>query len=169
LGIWLSFVLFTSLLDKKFRKYGITIGSSSVTNRSVDRGGFAVVINTYKRPDKLKKAITHYGTKCGKASGVRQIFVVWAEVADPPSAESFFENSQKNIRGYNDSGTEGPPVDLQFLRVKDSLNSRFLPIDNLIGDAVFMVDDGENNFSVVNNFKEFYSLYFKISRYHAPL
>eukprot|EP00815_Leptocylindrus_aporus_P012663 CAMPEP_0116051240 /NCGR_PEP_ID=MMETSP0322-20121206/864_1 /TAXON_ID=163516 /ORGANISM="Leptocylindrus danicus var. apora, Strain B651" /LENGTH=268 /DNA_ID=CAMNT_0003533955 /DNA_START=356 /DNA_END=1158 /DNA_ORIENTATION=- len=76
-----------------------------------------------------------------KASGVRQIFVVWAEVADPPSAESFFENSQKNIRGYNNNGTEDPPLDLQFLRVKDSLNSRFLPIDNLTGDAVFMVDD----------------------------
>lgn len=116
----------------------IILGSyRSPTELVVDEPSFAIVINTYKRPKQLQDAITHYGSKCGKRSGVDHIYVVWAELeVSPPDASTFFKSNvlrQSENTNYSN---------LTFVRVpKDSLNSRFLPIEDLAWKAIFMVDD----------------------------
>lgn len=93
---------------------------------------FAVVINTYKRPLQLRQAVRHYAVTHAKASGIAQVFVVWAEVGVPPvTVEELLQGA--------DSSTAVP---IQVIQAsKDSLNSRFLPIPALEYDCVFMVDD----------------------------
>jgi hypothetical protein len=96
---------------------------------------FAVVINTYKRPNMLREAVQHYAQICGPRFGVGQVFVVWAELdVVPPEPSTFLESA----------GTRGvkTPAEVHMVAVaKDSLNSRFLPIERLRSDAIFMVDD----------------------------
>lgn len=121
---------------------------------------FAVVINTFRRPDMLKLSLDHWVNTCGRNdvhSKIAKVYVVWAEVDKiPPRPEDVLPPPKDG------SSVGGPEV--QFLRVpKDSLNSRFLPIDELIQtssensssslpssssstltstvEAVFMVDD----------------------------
>ena len=132
-------------MDLEFRSYGIDASvaqNSSTQSKAVDSRGYAVVINTYKRPDMLRQAIHHYGERCGLKHGVRQIFIVWAESDEPPSPDEFLSEPHNNIRGVPTEKLENKQISLEFLRVRDSLNSRFLPIPTLIGEAVFMVDDG---------------------------
>mmetsp|Transcript_7685 Transcript_7685/g.15428 ORF Transcript_7685/g.15428 Transcript_7685/m.15428 type:complete len:443 (-) Transcript_7685:175-1503(-) len=96
---------------------------------------YAVVINTYKRPDMLRQAVQHYAQTCGKAQGVAQVFVIWAELdATPPTPEALLVTRQRR-RQMSDASVE-------IIRVsKDSLNSRFLPIASAQSTAIFMVDD----------------------------
>lgn len=103
----------------------------------IDEPSFAVVINTYKRPKELREAIDHYGSKCGKRFGVDQIFVIWAELGvTPPDPSTFFKQNVLR-QSLNDNHSN-----LTFVRVpRDSLNSRFLPIEGLAWKAIFMVDD----------------------------
>ncbi|GAX21138.1 hypothetical protein FisN_1Lh186 [Fistulifera solaris] len=103
----------------------------------VEETSFAVIINTYKRPKQLQEAIAHYGSKCGKRSGVDHIYIVWAELdVTPPDPTTFFKSSK--LRPSDTSNNS----DLTFVRVlRDSLNSRFLPIEGLAWKAIFMVDD----------------------------
>ena len=117
-------------LDVWFHYYGLP----SSTAES-DTNSFAVVINTYKRPQMLREAVTHYADTCGRKFGVTQVFIVWAEQAvTPPETTSLFLNE-------NDARNENR-ASVQVLRVsKDSLNSRFEPIQDLSSDAIFMVDD----------------------------
>lgn len=138
------------LIDLEFRSHGLVVNDTStnarqhslIQNKTIESTGFAVVINTYKRPDMLRQAIQHYGQTCGLKDGVRQIFVVWAESDDPPTREEVISKAKgKTLRKSNGINDEKEVV-LEFLKVRDSLNSRFLPIPNLVGDAVFMVDDG---------------------------
>lgn len=108
---------------------------------------FAVVINTYKRPDMLKSALHHWIGECGADTGIGQVFVVWSELdVEPPSVEDILKdmpiaNAGSNLRPADKSQEKVLPP-LEFIRVpKDSLNSRFLPISNLKSEGVFMVDD----------------------------
>ena len=85
------------------------------------RGRFTVVLNTYKRPDRLKRAIDHY-TRC---EGVDAVRVVWSESGTPPS-------------GLEVSGGARLVFDVHE---KNSINNRFVPLKGVRTDAVFNVDD----------------------------
>lgn len=118
---------------------------------------FAVVINTYRRPERLRQAVRHYADTCGTKYNVGQVFVVWAEQnVTAPTPESFFwehdddnERQHSSLRmgqtgGNNKSTTRATAATatVEILQVaKDSLNSRFEPIPQLTTTAVFMVDD----------------------------
>lgn len=92
------------------------------------RGGFAVVINTWKRPALLRRSAAHYAA----CAGVRAVHVVWSEPRPPPQP----------LRRTLLNGTRrgGAPVRFE-INAADSLNNRFRPIRGLATDAVFSVDD----------------------------
>jgi Glycosyl transferase family 64 domain. len=118
---------------------------------------FAVVINTFRRPDMLQSSLDHWVNTCGRndpRSKIAKVYVVWAEVDKvPPRPEDI-------VPHYGEQSSRSAPR-VQFIRVpKDSLNSRFLPIEELGMmdhsngnasdntavspspiEAVFMVDD----------------------------
>jgi Glycosyl transferase family 64 domain len=97
---------------------------------------FAVAINTYRRPEMLRAAVQHYGETCGRAAGVSQVFIVWAEqTTEIPNADSFFDHRMGGNGLKNRASVHVLKKD------KDSLNSRFEPITELASTAVFMVDD----------------------------
>jgi hypothetical protein len=107
---------------------------------------FAVTINTYKRPDRLYRAVQHYADTCGRKAGVSQVFVIWAEQGVAvPEPSSFFSRNTNVIRSYNDHNhdldSQNRAQVLILRKEKDSLNSRFEPITELSSNAVFMVDD----------------------------
>ncbi|CAO2838963.1 unnamed protein product [Amaranthus hypochondriacus] len=100
---------------------------------SSSRGGYTVLINTWKRNSLLKQSVAHYAS----CHGTKGIHVVWSE-NDPPS------NSLKNYL-YNTvmakSQTAHKP-DFKFdINEEDNLNNRFKPIQSLRIDAIFSVDD----------------------------
>jgi hypothetical protein len=107
---------------------------------------FAVVVNTFKRPDMLKSALNHWVNTCGTESNISQVFVVWAELdVVPPKPEdilSEFTPTEKLRKSASAGSKSKSKPEVEFIRVpKDSLNSRFYPIKNLKSEAVFMVDD----------------------------
>ena len=107
---------------------------------------FTVVINTYKRPQMLTRAVQHYAERCGRRSGVKQVFVVWAESDNPPPTDpmSFFFDNSNSQRLKGSSKTEENEdyrSSVQINQVPNSLNSRFLPIPQMTTTALFMVDD----------------------------
>ncbi|MGK3758983.1 MAG: hypothetical protein ACI8RD_011300 [Bacillariaceae sp.] len=111
---------------------------------------YAVVINTFRRPEMLNNAVQHYAETCGKKYRVGQVFIVWADQErDAPESGSFFTNIDNNLRGNVTSETIltqqqnlNNRVDVEVLiKAKDSLNSRFEPIPQLKTTSVFMVDD----------------------------
>jgi hypothetical protein len=119
-------------LDVWFHYYGVNLPGRKETTT------FAVVINTYKRPQMLREAVSHYADTCGRKFGVDQVFVVWAEQGiTPPEVSSLFMSElRKNAAHIKNR------ADVQVLQVaKDSLNSRFEPIEQLQSDSIFMVDD----------------------------
>jgi len=113
------------------------------------KSSFAVVINTYRRPQMLNDAVQHYAETCGKKYRVGQVFVVWADQElEAPEPRSFFTNID-NLRGNMSETILGQQqeklsnrADVKVLgKAKDSLNSRFEPINQLQTNSVFMVDD----------------------------
>lgn len=154
-AVLVALSLLLVLLDAMFSTYGTasqrreaSIAAATTTS------SFAVVINTYKRPDRLHKAVSHYAETCGAEYSVEQVFVVWSELGVvPPAADSFFTAASDavGVRGGQSStlpaqGSDVYPVrrrsEVVVIRSeKDSLNSRFLPIKDLRTDSIFMVDD----------------------------
>jgi hypothetical protein len=124
LGVW----------DRFFHRIGDGVAGIKKPETS-----FAVVINTYKRPDMLREAVQHYAENCGRRAGVSQVFIIWAEQGTQlPEPSSFYATS--NVR--NSANTLANRAEIQVLqKTKDSLNSRFEPIEHLQSTAVFMVDD----------------------------
>lgn len=99
---------------------------------------FAVAINTYKRPDRLKSAVQHYADTCGKRAGVSQVFVIWAEQGvEVPEPSSFFTSKTRTTKSMLGNRAEVHVLQKE----KNSLNSRFEPIEQVKSKAVFMVDD----------------------------
>ncbi|BAS99390.1 glycosylinositol phosphorylceramide mannosyl transferase 1 [Oryza sativa Japonica Group] len=90
--------------------------------------GYAVVINTWKRYDLLRRSVAHY-SGCG---GVDAVHVVWSEPEEPT------EELRGSVLNCSDGGGAG----VRFvINAEDSLNNRFRPIQGLTTDAVFSVDD----------------------------
>jgi hypothetical protein len=125
-------------IDVMFHQMGDPAMSTSKQGGPVE-STFAVAINTFRRPEMLRDAVQHYAETCGKRAGVSQVFVIWAEQGVPlPEPSSFFTPS--SIR--SDSQKTSNRADVYVLQKdKDSLNSRFEPIEQLDSTAVFMVDD----------------------------
>ncbi len=138
LGVWDAWFYQTGL-ETDGPKGGVS-ASSSETN-------FAVVINTYKRPERLRQAVQHYADTCGRKYRVGQVFVVWAEQGvEVPEPSSFFERrNDSSLRSWTSANRGTRPHNRSEVRVlkkdRDSLNSRFEPIDDLRTTSVFMVDD----------------------------
>ncbi|XP_010264156.1 PREDICTED: glycosyltransferase family 64 protein C4-like isoform X2 [Nelumbo nucifera] len=97
------------------------------------RGGYTVLINTWKRNSLLKQAVAHYAS----CSGTDAIHVVWSE-SDPPSDS--LKAYLKNIV-FSKSQTAHKPNFRFDLNEEDNLNNRFKPIVDLRTDAIFSVDD----------------------------
>ncbi|PON69974.1 Exostosin, C-terminal [Parasponia andersonii] len=104
---------------------------SSVSSSS--RGGYTILINTWKRNSLLKQAVAHYAS-CG---GTDAIHVVWSE-SDPPS-ESLKSFLRKMV--FSNSQTAYKPNFKFDINEEDNLNNRFKPIKGLSTDAIFSVDD----------------------------
>ena len=127
--------LIAEVIDSTFPIYGIRLESNankSTMSFNVARTNeFVVVINTYQRPTQLQDAVRHYAETCGPSIGIETIYIVWAEEGvTPPTPESFFQGQKPRKRAT-----------IQLLTVRNSLNSRFLPIPEVQDMAVFMVDD----------------------------
>ncbi|XVE99719.1 hypothetical protein REPUB_Repub03eG0225000 [Reevesia pubescens] len=116
------------------------VGSSSllgwtgdVDRSSSPRGRYAIVMNTWKRYDLLKKSISHYAS-CPRLDSIH---IVWSE-PDPPS--DYLKRFLNHVAQLN-SGKDRQ-VDLVFdINKEDSLNNRFKEIKDLKTDAVFSIDD----------------------------
>jgi len=94
--------------------------------------GYAVVINTWKRYDLLKRAVAHYSG----CAAVDAVHVVWSEPRDPPEA------LRRSVLNCSRLLREGRAAEVRFVvNRQDSLNNRFRPIEGLTTDAVFSVDD----------------------------
>lgn len=104
---------------------------SSVSNPS--RGGYTVLINTWKQNTLLKQSVAHYAS----CSGTDAIHVVWSE-SDPPS--SSLKAFLKKIVLLKSQAARKPNF-MFDLNEEDNLNNRFKPIKDLRTDAIFSVDD----------------------------
>lgn len=99
----------------------------------MSRGGYTVLINTWKRNSLLKQSVAHYAS----CRGTDAIHVVWSE-ANPPSYK---------LRGYlkkmvlKKSKAARKPNFRFDINKEDNLNNRFKPIEGLQTDAIFSVDD----------------------------
>ncbi|XP_068650739.1 glycosylinositol phosphorylceramide mannosyl transferase 1-like [Aristolochia californica] len=100
---------------------------------SSTRGGYTVLINTWKRNSLLEQAVAHYAS----CSGTDAIHVVWSE-SDPPS-DSLKAYLRKIVLSKSQSAYK---PNFRFdLNEEDNLNNRFKPIEDLRTDAIFSVDD----------------------------
>lgn len=97
------------------------------------RGGYTVLINTWKRNSLLKQSVAHYAS----CSGTDAIHVIWSE-SDPPSEQ--LRAHLKNIV-LKKSQTAHKPNFRFDLNEEDNLNNRFKPISDLRTNAIFSVDD----------------------------
>lgn len=99
----------------------------------VSRKGYALLINTWKRNDLLKRSISHY-TSC---PGLDSIHIVWSEPNAPSESLKQFLNHVVHSKAIN-----GRQIELKFdINKEDSLNNRFKEVKDLKLDAVFSIDD----------------------------
>jgi hypothetical protein len=97
------------------------------------RGGYTILINTWKRNSLLKQSVAHYAS----CRGTDAIHVVWSEI-DPPS-ETLKAYLKKIV--FSKSQTFHKPNFKFDINEEDDLNNRFKPIEQLRTDAIFSVDD----------------------------
>ncbi|KAG9150235.1 hypothetical protein Leryth_009806 [Lithospermum erythrorhizon] len=108
-------------------------GSDALYESSFPKKGYALLINTWKRNDLLKKSISHYAS----CPGLQSIRIVWSE-PDPPS-DSIVEYLNRVVQLHSKDGRE---IELKFdINKEDSLNNRFKEIKDLRTDVVFSIDD----------------------------
>ncbi|XWS74837.1 hypothetical protein CRYUN_Cryun01aG0032100 [Craigia yunnanensis] len=109
-------------------------GDVALLDRSSSPGGrYAIVMNTWKRYDLLKKSISHYAS-CPR---LESIHIVWSEPDPPSDSLKTFLNHVVQLNSRN-----GHQVELVFdVNKEDSLNNRFKEIKDLKTDAVFSIDD----------------------------
>lgn len=102
-------------------------------NSILCRGGYTVLINTWKRYSLLKQSVAHYAS----CSGTDAIHVVWSE-ADLPSdsLKAYLER----VVVSKSKKTNKPNFSFD-INMEDNLNNRFNPIEDLTTDAIFSVDD----------------------------
>ncbi|KAF7815431.1 glycosyltransferase family 64 protein C4-like [Senna tora] len=104
---------------------------SSVSSPS--RGGYTVLINTWKQNSLLKQAVTHYAS----CHGTDAIHVVWSESNLPSeSLKTYLEKTV--VLKTRRSHVPNIRVDVN---TGDNISHRFKPIDDLQTDAIFSVDD----------------------------
>ncbi|XVE69377.1 hypothetical protein DITRI_Ditri09bG0147500 [Diplodiscus trichospermus] len=112
---------------------GWTGDVASLDSSSSPRGQYAIVMNTWKRYDLLKKSISHYAL-CPR---LQSIHIVWSEPDPPSDSLKRFLNNVVQLNSRN-----GHRVELVFdINKEDSLNNRFKEIKDLKTDAVFSIDD----------------------------
>lgn len=104
---------------------------SSVSSPS--RGGYTVLINTWKRNSLLKKSVAHYAS-CYRTDAIH---VVWSE-SDPPS-DSLKVYLNKIVMSKSQAAQK-PNIKFDINK-EDNLNNRFKPIQGLRTDAIFSIDD----------------------------
>lgn len=104
---------------------------SSVSSPS--RGGYTVVIHTWKSNSLLKQSVAHYAS----CKGTDAIDVVWSE-NNPPS-DKLREYLKQLV--LKKSQTAHKPNFRFQLNEEDNLNNRFKPIEDLRTDAIFSIDD----------------------------
>ncbi|KAG6716775.1 hypothetical protein I3842_04G065000 [Carya illinoinensis] len=104
---------------------------SSVSSPS--RGGYTVLINTWKRNSLLKQSVAHYAS----CSGTDAIHVVWSETDPPP--ETLKAYLKKVV--FSKSQAAHKPNFRFDINQEDNLNNRFRPIEELRTDAIFSIDD----------------------------
>ncbi|KAL9240404.1 hypothetical protein vseg_014629 [Gypsophila vaccaria] len=110
---------------------GWTVHSSTSVYDS-SRGGYTLLVNTWKRNSLLKQSIAHYAS----CRGTDAIHVVWSDSELPSdSLKAYMDNV-----ALAKSRTTKP--DLIFdVNIENNLNNRFKPIGDLRTDAIFSVDD----------------------------
>ncbi|CAL0303558.1 unnamed protein product [Lupinus luteus] len=105
--------------------------ASSVSSPS--RGGYTVLINTWKQNSVLKQAIAHYAS----CHGADAIHVVWSQSELP--SEKLKSDLHKVV--ILKSQKANKPNFRFDINANDGSNSRFKPIKDLRTDAIFSVDD----------------------------
>nr|ATO91431.1 UDP-glycosyltransferase [Fallopia multiflora] len=129
IGLIFAFLLFASRIGSWM---GWNLDYASSVSSST-RGGYTVLINTWKRNSLLKQSVAYYAS----CSGTDAIHVVWSE-SDPPS-DSLKAYLRKIVQSKSQM-THKP--NLRFdLNEEDNLNNRFKPIKDLRTDAIFSIDD----------------------------
>lgn len=96
---------------------------------------FTVLINTWRRPDLLKKSVQHYSL-CPNVDSIR---VVWSEYKEPPS-----DTLRAVLRSYVKAASRKSTHTIKLkidVHDEDNLNTRFRPLDDLATNAIFSVDD----------------------------
>ncbi|KAI5082285.1 hypothetical protein GOP47_0002028 [Adiantum capillus-veneris] len=105
------------------------------TKKGNNHERFTVLVNTWRRPDLLKKSVQHY-SQCPNVHSIR---VVWSESREPPSP-LLFTALQASVKKA--SKKLSYPIKLKIdMHQEDNLNTRFQPLDNLATRAIFSVDD----------------------------
>eukprot|EP00250_Pteridium_aquilinum_P000862 c11036_g1_i1 orf=563-1543(+) len=125
---------FTVLLGQVSYIMGWHDHAQESTN-SHSQEGFTVLVNTWRRPDLLKKSVWHY-SQCPNVHSIR---VVWSESTEPPSHALVAE-----LRAFVKTASKksSHTIRLMFdMHEEDNLNTRFQPLDDLETNAVFSVDD----------------------------
>ncbi|XP_022744786.1 glycosyltransferase family 64 protein C4-like isoform X1 [Durio zibethinus] len=113
--------------------WGWTSDVASLDRSSSPRGRYAIVMNTWKRYDLLKKSISHYAS-CPRLDSIH---IIWSEPNSPSDPLKRFLNHVIFLNSRN-----GRQVELIFdINKEDSLNNRFKEIKDLETDAVFSIDD----------------------------
>ncbi|KAK3040129.1 hypothetical protein RJ639_027855 [Escallonia herrerae] len=95
--------------------------------------GYKVLINTWKRDSLLKQSVGHHAS-CGETGAIHD---VWSE-NDPPSDKLKGYLKKIVLKKFRTAQTPNFRFDLNK---EDTLNNRFMPIEDLRTDAIFSVDD----------------------------